>query len=75
MTLRDKKLYRSKTKKILGGVCGGLEDYTGIDTVLWRVIFVLLCLPGGLPGVIPYLIMWIIVPPEPARKQVVNKGS
>ncbi len=57
-----KKLYRSTTNKKIGGVCGGLAEFTGMDATLWRLIFVLLALPGGLPGVVPYIIMWIVVP-------------
>ena len=59
----DKKLYRSRTKKMFGGVCGGLEDYTGIDVTLWRLIFVLIALPGGL-SILIYFLMWWLVPLE-----------
>lgn len=64
--MKGKKLYRSTTDKKLGGVCGGLADYTGIDVTVWRLIFLFLALPGGFPGVIPYIIMWIIVPQQDA---------
>lgn len=47
---------------MLAGVCGGLGEYFNVDPTLVRLAFVLLALPGGLPGVIPYAIMWIIVP-------------
>lgn len=60
-----KKLYRSKTDRKLAGVCGGLANYFNIDSTLIRVGFVLLALPGGLPGVLPYLILWIVIPEEP----------
>ncbi len=60
--MNGKKLYRSTAKRKLAGVCGGLEEFTGVDATLWRLFFILLALPGGLPGVIPYLIMWLIVP-------------
>lgn len=63
--MNGKKLYRSTTDKKLAGVCGGLEDFTGIDATIWRLLFILLALPGGLPGVIPYLIMWLVVPERP----------
>jgi len=59
-----KKLYRSKTDRKLAGVCGGLADYTGIDATIWRIIFVVLALPGGAPGIIPYVVMWIVVPEQ-----------
>ena len=60
-----KRLYRSRKDKVIAGVCGGLAQYFNIDPVIVRVIFVLLVIPGGLPGLLPYLIMWVIVPLEP----------
>jgi phage shock protein PspC (stress-responsive transcriptional regulator) len=60
-----KKLYRSKTDRKLAGICGGLGNYFNIDPTLVRVGFVVLALPGGLPGVLPYLILWVIIPEEP----------
>jgi len=60
-----KKLYRSKSDKKIAGVCGGLGKYFGIDPTIIRIGFVLLALPGGLPGVLPYLLLAIIIPQEP----------
>jgi len=57
-----RKLKRSQTDRRLGGVCGGLGDYFDIDPVVFRLLFVLLCLPGGFPGLVPYLICWIVIP-------------
>ncbi len=59
-----KKLYRSRTNKMLGGVCGGLGEYFNVDPTLVRIGFVLLALPGGLPGVLPYIILWVIIPKQ-----------
>lgn len=59
-----KRLYRSESNRVIGGVAGGLADYFGIDTVITRLIFVLLLLPGGVPGPLVYIIMWIVVPTE-----------
>jgi phage shock protein C len=47
---------------MLGGVCGGLGEYFDIDPVIPRIVFVLLALPGGAPGIIPYIILWIVIP-------------
>ncbi len=47
---------------IIGGVCGGLGEFFGIAAFWFRLVFVLLLIPGGLPGLLPYLILWIIVP-------------
>lgn len=46
----------------LFGVCGGLGAFFGIHPWWFRIAFILLMLPGGLPGIIIYLIMWIIIP-------------
>ena len=66
----QKKLYRSLKNKMIAGVCGGLEEFSGIDVTIWRVIFVLLALPGGLPGILLYIAMWIIVPEAPEASKV-----
>lgn len=62
--MNGKKLYRSTKDKKLAGVCGGLEEFTGIDATLWRVGFVLLAIPGGVPGILLYIIMWLVVPQQ-----------
>src|SRR5215203_4182246 len=58
------QLRRSRTDKILGGVNGGLAEYSGIDALLWRVGFVALTLAGG-AGVIVYLLLWVLMPAGP----------
>ncbi|MBC7708096.1 PspC domain-containing protein [Polaromonas sp.] len=60
-----KKLYRSTTDRKIAGVCGGLAEYFGIDATIVRILFFILLLPGGLPGFIPYVILWAIVPKAP----------
>jgi phage shock protein PspC (stress-responsive transcriptional regulator) len=47
-----------------GGVCGGLAEYSGIDSLLWRVGFVGLTVAGG-SGIIIYLLLWVLVPSAP----------
>ena len=59
-----KKLYRSETDKKIAGVCGGLAEYLKIDATVVRIVAVVLLLPGWLPGFLPYVIMWIVVPTE-----------
>jgi phage shock protein C len=59
-----RKLYRSKTNRQLGGVCGGLAEYFNLDATLIRVLFVVLAVLGG-SGIVLYLALWIIVPKEP----------
>jgi phage shock protein PspC (stress-responsive transcriptional regulator) len=61
---QTRKLYRSRTNRKLGGVCGGLAEYFNTDATLIRVLFVVLAVMGG-SGVLIYLLMWIIVPNQP----------
>jgi len=56
-----KNLTRSKTDKIIAGVCGGLGEYFNVDPVIVRLIFVVITMLGG-AGVLAYIVMWIIVP-------------
>ncbi|OHA60072.1 MAG: PspC domain-containing protein [Candidatus Vogelbacteria bacterium RIFOXYD1_FULL_46_19] len=61
-----KKLYRSQKDRTVAGVLGGLGEYSSIDPVLLRVIFILIVLMTGIfPGVIGYLLAILIVPQGP----------
>ena len=55
-----KRLYRSENDKVIGGVCAGVAHYFGIDTILVRIIFVILAFAGA--GILAYFILWIAVP-------------
>jgi len=57
------RLYRSRKDRLIGGVCGGLGAYFGIDPVIVRLVFVAAAIWGGL-GFLAYLLFWIIIPPE-----------
>ena len=59
-----KRLYRSTTHKVIGGVAGGLGDYLDIDPVLIRIAFVVAFFFGGV-GILAYIIAWIIIPEQP----------
>ncbi len=60
-----KRLYRSRRERMLGGVCGGLGEYIGMDPTVVRLIFVLLGFATG-PGILlAYLILLLVVPEEP----------
>mgnify|MGYP001627122938 CR=1 FL=1 len=59
-----KKLYRSRTDRVLGGVCTGLAEHFNVDPVLVRVIFIAAALGGGF-GALAYLIFWIVTPEAP----------
>lgn len=59
-----KKLIRPKKGRIVAGVCMAFSEYFNVDIVFIRLIWILLLLPGGLPGFLPYLICWIVIPSE-----------
>lgn len=59
----EKKLQRSRTKKILGGVCGGLSDFLQTDVTLIRLIWAAMIFLGGF-GLFFYLLCWLIIPEE-----------
>lgn len=58
---KETKLLR-RQNGMVGGVCGGLAEFTGISVFWFRLLFLILLLPGGVPGVLPYLLLWLIVP-------------
>lgn len=61
-----KKLYRSETDKILGGIVGGLGEYFEIDSVLLRLLALFtIFITGIFPGIIAYIIALLIVPKKP----------
>ncbi|MCU0606457.1 MAG: PspC domain-containing protein [Candidatus Edwardsbacteria bacterium] len=60
-----KKFYRSRTNRMIAGICGGMAEHLDIDPSLVRLIAVALVLAGGL-SIWVYLIAWIIVPEQPA---------
>jgi phage shock protein PspC (stress-responsive transcriptional regulator) len=57
-----KSLRRSSDNRILLGICGGLGEFFGINPIWFRLAFVIAAIPGGLPGLLIYLILWVIMP-------------
>ncbi len=58
-------LTRSRTDKKIAGVCGGLAKLIGIDSTLVRIGYVLLSvLSSAFPGILVYIILWIVMPEE-----------
>ena len=63
-----RRLYRSTEESRLAGVCAGLADYLEIDPVMVRLLWLLVTIfTGFVPGVVGYLVAWLIVPEEPRR--------
>lgn len=64
------RLYRSETNRILGGVCGGLGEFLGIDPLFIRIFFVVWTVLGEF-SVLIYFILWVVVP----SKSAVDSGE
>ena len=64
--MQKHRLYRSTNDKMIAGVCGGLADFFGLDVSLVRLLLVIMGLLGG-HGVLVYIILWIVVPKQPAE--------
>jgi phage shock protein C len=67
-----KKLVRSRAERKIAGVCAGLAQYFDLDVSLVRILCFFIALATGVcPGVVTYLLAWIIVPQEPELKPMV----
>lgn len=66
-----KKLTRNPEDKWIGGVCGGIADYTGIDANLVRLIVAVCTLLGAGSLIIAYIVAWVLMPARPAGVQTV----
>ena len=61
--MSTKQLYRSKTNKIIAGICGGIGEYTNVDPTIIRVFAVfLIIITGVVPGLLTYFIAMVIIP-------------
>ncbi|MGM9908042.1 PspC domain-containing protein [Limosilactobacillus sp.] len=70
---RHRRLTRSASDRIIGGVFGGLGKYFHISANLLRIIYVILTVMTAIvPGVIIYLILMIIMPPDPANPGILG---
>lgn len=57
-------LRRSRRNRIIAGVCGGLGEFFGISPFWFRLGMFIAFIPGGVPGILIYILMWIMVPSE-----------
>ena len=59
-------LQRSRKNKVIAGVCGGLAASLGWDVTLVRILYVLVSIfSAAFPGILVYVILWIVMPQEP----------
>ena len=60
-------LVRSRKHKMIAGVCGGLAEWLGWDVTLVRILYVVgSILSIGFPGTVVYVVLWMVMPQEPA---------
>jgi phage shock protein PspC (stress-responsive transcriptional regulator) len=60
-----KQLRRSRTDRMLAGICGGVARYFAVDPIAVRVAFVVLAFITGGTAVLAYLVAWLVMPAEP----------
>lgn len=64
---KSKRLYRSQNR-VLGGVLAGFSEYINADPTIIRIAYVLLSiLSAAFPGLLVYIIFWIVVPEKPVE--------
>ena len=61
----NRRLYRSRTDTVIGGVAAGLADYLNADPALVRIVWAFLVVITGGAALVAYIVAWIIVPEEP----------
>ncbi len=66
MAPESRKLYRSRTNRMIAGVCSGLAEFFGIDPTVVRLVFVAGTLLGFGSFILIYLVLFIVVPEGPA---------
>jgi len=59
-----KRLVRPKEDRKLAGVCVGVANYLSIDPVVVRAVWVFLLILGGFPGLLSYILLWVVMPEE-----------
>lgn len=59
-----KRLVRPIKGRKIAGVALALSNYFNVDVTVLRILWILLLLPGGLPGLIPYFLLWLVIPSE-----------
>ncbi|GAB3720143.1 PspC domain-containing protein [Nocardiopsis nanhaiensis] len=69
---KSKRLQRSESDRFLTGVCGGIADYTGLDSTLIRVLFAVFTLLG-FSGILVYILAWLLMPAASERRSLMEQ--
>jgi phage shock protein C len=60
-----RKIRRSKSKRMIAGICGGLADYLNVDVTVIRLVYVIVSvMSGAFPGLLIYILAMFIIPSE-----------
>ena len=60
-------LYRSRRNSMIAGVCGGLAEWLGWSPTWVRLLYIVISiLSVAFPGIIVYIILWVVMPKAPA---------
>lgn len=60
-------LRRSREKRVIAGVIGGMAEHFGLNATLLRVVYVVVSIfSAAFPGIIVYIVLWILIPPREA---------
>jgi phage shock protein C len=57
----QKKLFRSRTNRIIAGICGGIGEYLGVDPTVIRLLWIIFIFAGG-AGLLAYIVAYFIIP-------------
>jgi phage shock protein PspC (stress-responsive transcriptional regulator) len=62
-------LQRSREHKMIAGVCGGIAKWLGWDPTVVRILYVVVsCVSVAFPGILAYIVLWLIMPKAPASE-------
>ncbi len=66
MAATSSRLYRSSSDRIIAGVCGGIAEWLGWSPTMVRILYVVVSvLSVAFPGILVYLILWLVMPKGP----------
>ena len=63
-THQKQALRRSRRNRVVAGVCGGLAEFFGISAFWFRLAMLIAFIPGGVPGLLLYILLCLIIPSE-----------
>ena len=62
MSAEHRYLRRSRHNRVVAGVCGGLAEFLGLNAFWFRLAFLIALIPGGVPGLALYVLLWLVIP-------------